>query len=368
MGSMKRPHDGARCRDRIVIDVGGKSFTTSRTTLVACDYFRSMFQFEENYCQDDPMFLDRDPELFSHVLSFLRSRKIPHLPSFSNDPALWRALREEAVFYGCAELHHFLMSTHKCEFKWTGDKNGVLYWLGCGKGKHTYENPYQINAVMVASKIDGVAQVDPKTGNVADHPVTFDESEFCFVCDGARAAFVQHAPSYKLMAWDTIPECDNKGIVGRPVLCRCMQHVGITNWSSHAEWASIDLGNVLLCPTHYSMSPAPLDGCPGMKAWYFGASEDGMTWECLHEAHDKDLRFNENDVRAIAEETGADLEDKDFLDAVAITLARRHTKTFAIDNVTKYYRYFRISSMGSDEGVCCLHAQGLELYGDLHEE
>ena len=45
--------------------------------------------------KQEPIFIDRDPRAFEHVLNFLRAAKLPRLPSFSSDPELWRALREE---------------------------------------------------------------------------------------------------------------------------------------------------------------------------------------------------------------------------------------------------------------------------------
>ena len=58
--------------------------------------------------------------------------------------------------------------------------------------------------------------------------------------------------------------------------------------------------------------------------------------------------------------------------AAAKELGRRHRRTFALTPTDNYYRFFRISSAGTEVGVSdglgCLHGIGLELYGDVHEE
>ena len=60
------------------------------------------------------------------------------------------------------------MATHRCEFLWSGDRQGILYWLGSCKGRHAYENPHSIGAVRVNASTDGVAQVRSSTGSVVD--------------------------------------------------------------------------------------------------------------------------------------------------------------------------------------------------------
>ncbi len=62
--------------DVVTLDVGGTLFKTSIGTLTnKSEYFKYMFagQFKENMSKDKPIFIDRDPELFKIVLSYLRN-------------------------------------------------------------------------------------------------------------------------------------------------------------------------------------------------------------------------------------------------------------------------------------------------------
>eukprot|EP00591_Stephanopyxis_turris_P002839 CAMPEP_0195524048 /NCGR_PEP_ID=MMETSP0794_2-20130614/23674_1 /TAXON_ID=515487 /ORGANISM="Stephanopyxis turris, Strain CCMP 815" /LENGTH=379 /DNA_ID=CAMNT_0040654191 /DNA_START=206 /DNA_END=1346 /DNA_ORIENTATION=- len=74
-----------RKRDRIVLDVGGATFTTAISTLVSNSiYFNSLFSelwSHEEIDHDEPIFIDQDPEPFAILLSFmeldmLRAKKL----------------------------------------------------------------------------------------------------------------------------------------------------------------------------------------------------------------------------------------------------------------------------------------------------
>lgn len=64
-------------KDRIVeLDVGGRIFKTRQSTLVnGSEFFRVMFSPQWN--SENPIFIDRDPVGFSHVLNFLRDPNYP---------------------------------------------------------------------------------------------------------------------------------------------------------------------------------------------------------------------------------------------------------------------------------------------------
>ena len=66
-------------------------FTTSRTTLGVAGYFNRLFEGDWQESGDDHIFVDRSPELFTHVLDYLRSGSVVRLPPFSDAPGLWRA-------------------------------------------------------------------------------------------------------------------------------------------------------------------------------------------------------------------------------------------------------------------------------------
>ena len=81
--------------DRVVLDVGGTTFTTSKNTLTAnSTYFKSIFR--EGW-PDDDYFLDRDPATFSLLLTCMRTGVV-ELPE--HDESLARRVLLEAQFLG----------------------------------------------------------------------------------------------------------------------------------------------------------------------------------------------------------------------------------------------------------------------------
>lgn len=56
----------------IKINVGGVLFTTTKTTLEGSRFFRNLFSFSPDCIENGEFFIDRDPEHFKYVLSYLR--------------------------------------------------------------------------------------------------------------------------------------------------------------------------------------------------------------------------------------------------------------------------------------------------------
>ncbi|XP_076441974.1 BTB/POZ domain-containing protein KCTD3-like [Babylonia areolata] len=84
------------------LNVGGTRFSTSRQTLtwIPDSFFTSLLSGRISSLKDETgaIFIDRDPKLFSQVLSFLRTKEV-----LLNDNDL-AALRHEAEFYGITPL------------------------------------------------------------------------------------------------------------------------------------------------------------------------------------------------------------------------------------------------------------------------
>lgn len=86
--------------DRVVVDVGGTLFTTSASTLAGSSaYFQRIFS--DRWDAGDSCFLDRDPEPFAVLLSYMRSGllKLPEA-----DAALSCRVLHEAEFLGVDSL------------------------------------------------------------------------------------------------------------------------------------------------------------------------------------------------------------------------------------------------------------------------
>jgi len=95
-------------KDYVQLNVGGETFTTSKSTLLAGDegsIFDILFSGRHGEPDHEPVFLDRDPRLFPYILEYLRFRKendgrIPNLlHSLRADGVSDESLRQEFAFY-----------------------------------------------------------------------------------------------------------------------------------------------------------------------------------------------------------------------------------------------------------------------------
>jgi len=106
-GTVQRdPERGGAMNDIICLNVGGRKFETTRQTLLhdKGSMLAKMFDPESSLppgvMRDGAYFLDRDPESFSGVLSFLRTGQL--LPSCCG--VSLEAIRAEAAFFGIRSL------------------------------------------------------------------------------------------------------------------------------------------------------------------------------------------------------------------------------------------------------------------------
>ncbi|PZD34285.1 K-tetra multi-domain protein [Pyrenophora tritici-repentis] len=59
----------------ITLDVGGRKFRTTKAVLSTSPYFANLFNRWEDYAEiqaDGSLFIDVDPEIFPHLLNYLR--------------------------------------------------------------------------------------------------------------------------------------------------------------------------------------------------------------------------------------------------------------------------------------------------------
>lgn len=145
--------DGEHVEGIVGLNLAGTTFYTLRTTLtyMTDSYFKLLLEgdkadglLEVDKHGHEIFFIDRDPALFNYILQYLRKLKL-NLPPFSSDPALWRDLRDEAMFYGLEGLSQQLQITHTCEPN--EERSGVFYWLGTRRGTAEYQNPHAMQLV-----------------------------------------------------------------------------------------------------------------------------------------------------------------------------------------------------------------------------
>ncbi|KAJ4826685.1 hypothetical protein Tsubulata_047288, partial [Turnera subulata] len=82
--------------DRIKLNVGGKLFQTTVSTLQSGGPDSLLSALSTRASHHDPIFIDRDPEIFSILLSILRTKRLPSTATrFSK-----QELADEALYYG----------------------------------------------------------------------------------------------------------------------------------------------------------------------------------------------------------------------------------------------------------------------------
>jgi len=149
---------------------------------------------------------------------------------------------------------------HKTQFVFSGitpgprqafDRQGLLYWLGCDRGRTQYQNPAEKGTVHV---------------------------EWNSLYKGPKSAFVDNAFS------DKADGADAKGICNRG---DGWHH---TNHGPGEHWMRVDLGpDVFFSPDHYCLrhgsSGKTGPGCWDLRKWKLQASNDPhhSEWVTLHE-------------------------------------------------------------------------------------
>uniref|UniRef100_A0A6U0IW13 BTB domain-containing protein n=1 Tax=Sexangularia sp. CB-2014 TaxID=1486929 RepID=A0A6U0IW13_9EUKA len=104
---------GTAPRDIVHLDVGGRRFSTSRSTLLATEagsFFCAMFgssSFARNLPDDHVYFIDRNPEQFEHVLEYMRSGVV----FVERSEVALRKLALEAEFFQLDGLSALLANT-----------------------------------------------------------------------------------------------------------------------------------------------------------------------------------------------------------------------------------------------------------------
>ena len=83
---------------RVTLNIGGRRFATSSTTLTSIPFFRACLSETYRQSDDGEVFVDRDGAHFHLLLSFLRGSLLPEtIDSFS--PATLEVLSHEGSFY-----------------------------------------------------------------------------------------------------------------------------------------------------------------------------------------------------------------------------------------------------------------------------
>ncbi len=97
--------------ERLTLQVGKRTFITTRDTLSGSLYFSVLFaRWNEYPPLDGIYYIDRDGDLFAHVLHYLRSLHLPIFwePRNGHDRLLYHQLLGEARYFNIPKLVEWL--------------------------------------------------------------------------------------------------------------------------------------------------------------------------------------------------------------------------------------------------------------------
>jgi hypothetical protein len=98
--------------NQIFLDVSGRKFRTTKATLQSCDYFQALLtRWGDNVQPDGSYYVDADPDIFEHVLNFIRRPQT--FPLFWDretgfDHMLYLKLQAEADFFCLHDLRDWI--------------------------------------------------------------------------------------------------------------------------------------------------------------------------------------------------------------------------------------------------------------------
>lgn len=350
----------------IALNVGGHKFLCFRGTLTwpSDSYLAVRFRRDSKIPPGgyigkhegvDTYFIDRDGDVFMYIMTFLRTGTLELLP-FATHSDLWRTLRKEANFYLLDGLSNLLHVTSKREFMYTGDNNGVFYWLGTSHARGPSDDQAYYNPVR--SKLVRLLVSESQT-------LPLIETQ-CFVTD--RVKYARRVED---------PECTTDD---GSLMIYAMGYEDFLPCDAHMQpsvcWIGVQLRFCEVQITHYTLHVAD---CHGASDWNLEASHDGKKWVILHE-----VRFDTHlyvDPRSRTyRRMCVQLERKHDQQHVRERMSHTYKVPQNNDRVKQFYSYFRIASLPADEiqtperqdtlneeWHTCIHVCGFEIYGDVHE-
>lgn len=139
--------------DRVVLRVGEKQFFTTKTTLAESRLFTALW-IAQPCPTGGEYFIDNDPELFGHILRYLRNRMFPlfYDSNKGHDMHLYTELLQQAKFYQIAALESWL--SNKGFLKAVSVRAHYVTKRYFGSSDHIFEWKDLPN-VQIISKVEG---------------------------------------------------------------------------------------------------------------------------------------------------------------------------------------------------------------------
>ncbi|CAB9511729.1 expressed unknown protein [Seminavis robusta] len=362
--------------------VGRHVYYCHKSTLanVSGSYFEKRFGrfFEDDFVHRDdhchPVYLiERDGHLFSYILKYITSGPL-NLPTFSENPQLWRDLRSESDFFALDGLAQDLIVTHKCPFNKQG--TGVFHWLGTQKGQSSsYQNPFKLENVQVGY------MMAPSTGSASSGRAAAATFEPVWNID--NACLVEHRVPTLLKSrhLDNLHEMAHTVLKPRGGL----HYLWFENRTRgrglvRAPWIFVLQDGLSLHPSHVSLRILNRLACP----MNLEASMDGLVWDFFR------LEVVPSGSGATADQMMRDLrtmlsttlenfpEDDNERWSACLEQATSFADLYLRGNykvvtptptaTIQFYRFFRFVGATSGTDTQSNMCTSIEFFGDVHED
>lgn len=157
-------------KDKVVLNVGGTTFITTTSTLRTFGTETTLGALTLQTFTDEPVFIDRDPELFRHILNCMRNRNVLGADELNVPAKLWDW---ELAYFGLREstLSDVIKEIKKKKMNTSDMVEKLLLWLitrTCN-GNYTIDfNPNtafgEIGSLFVICNKDLISRVAKENG------------------------------------------------------------------------------------------------------------------------------------------------------------------------------------------------------------
>lgn len=127
-------------KNKIVIMVGGRQFVSSANVLGRSPWFAHLFSLPiSQWFRDGAFHIDNDPDLFSHIIRYLRTGQYPFFWCERNgfDHAMYAMILQQARFYLLPQLEAWIMKKKYMDVVQSGVKHRKLTMLESEDWVHT---------------------------------------------------------------------------------------------------------------------------------------------------------------------------------------------------------------------------------------
>lgn len=146
--------------DRLILDVGGTIFVTSRLNVMQQSaYFRELLDYDGIQAQRPVIFVDHDPDVFQILLSYMRYGSVSALSIGSGSSKCFDKLVLQAKFFGMDKFLQILLKREQCQSNLNRNQFQYQYQCTTKDGDESYETGTVVITLMLDRKNEASLEV-----------------------------------------------------------------------------------------------------------------------------------------------------------------------------------------------------------------